>query len=123
MELKRIYCYKWGVQIIDCRYHPLNSIYDNYNPKKIKGQTKKDYYIHPKWTDSKIRNFRKNVRRHNICIRQNVNFHSSLLERKKVPINNFSEYKKMEYSCVKKLLPDLWVPESYHLSKEIMIKK
>ncbi len=65
-------CREWGVQINDCRYRPLNTKYDNYNPRKYKaGQTSKDYYVHTKggWTDKKIRDFRKEVRRHNIWIR------------------------------------------------------
>jgi len=39
-------------QIADCRYRPLNQLFDNYNPL-IKGQTSKDYYIHEEagWTD------------------------------------------------------------------------
>ena len=71
--LKKLdYCGNWGVQITDCRYRPLNSLDDNYNPAKFKtGQTKNDYYIHTKsgWTDQKIRDFRKRVRQHNIWIR------------------------------------------------------
>ena len=66
------YCGKWGVQITDCRYRPLDSAEDNYKPAKFKtGQTAEDYYIHEKakWTDKKIRDFRKRVRQHNIWIR------------------------------------------------------
>ena len=65
-------CRKWGVQITDCRYRPLRSTYDHYNPQKYRqGQTEDDYYIHTKagWTDEKIRDFRKKVRQHNIWIR------------------------------------------------------
>lgn len=65
-------CREWGVQINDCRYRPLNVVYDNYNPSKHrKGQTSKDYYIHKKggWTDSKIRSFRRQIRQHNIWVR------------------------------------------------------
>ncbi|MHC4461414.1 MAG: radical SAM protein, partial [Planctomycetota bacterium] len=72
MLRKLDYCGKWGVQITDCRYRPLNSVEDNYNPAKFKsGQTSEDYYIHEKagWTDKKIRDFRKRVRQHNIWIR------------------------------------------------------
>lgn len=71
--LKKItHCQKWGVQITDCRYRPLDSTEDNYDPSKFRtGQTSKDYYIHEKagWTDQKIRDFRKRVREHNIYIR------------------------------------------------------
>ncbi len=65
-------CRKWGVQITDCRYRPLISTYDHYNPQKFRqGQTEEDYYIHIKagWTDEKIRDFRKKVRQHNIWVR------------------------------------------------------
>jgi len=71
--LKKLdYCKKWGVQIADCRYRPLESLKDDYNPGKYRtGQTGDDYYIHTKggWTDQKIRDFRKRVRQHNIWIR------------------------------------------------------
>ena len=71
--LKKLnYCKRWGVQIADCRYRPLESYEDNYNPAKFRtGQTKDEYYIHEAsgWTDKKVRNFRKKVRQHNIWIR------------------------------------------------------
>lgn len=69
MEKKRKKCKHWGVQIVDCRYRPLNRTFDNYKPQARKGQTKKDYYIHPKWTDFQVRQFRRNVREQNIEIR------------------------------------------------------
>ena len=71
--LKKLnYCKRWGVQITDCRYRPLISTYDHYNPQKFRqGQTAEEYYIHTKagWTDKKIRDFRKKIRQHNIWIR------------------------------------------------------
>lgn len=71
--LKKVdHCKKWGVQIADCRYRPLDSLKDDYNPGKFRsGQTEDDYYIHTRggWTDQKIRTFRKRVRQHNIWIR------------------------------------------------------
>ncbi|CAB1065495.1 hypothetical protein D1BOALGB6SA_10292 [Olavius sp. associated proteobacterium Delta 1] len=70
MEQKRLICRDWNVQIFDCRYRPLDQLYDNYNPR-AKSQTDKDYYIHPGWTDAQIRQFRKNVRKQNIMIRFN----------------------------------------------------
>lgn len=72
MEKKRKICHRWGVQISDCRYRPLDQLYDNYNPQARKGgQTAEDYYIHTKagWGDKKVRQFRRNVRRQNIGIR------------------------------------------------------
>ena len=71
MELKRAQCYEWGVQIADCRYRPLDQTFDRYNPRK-KEQSNEDYFIHESWSDADIRQFRRNVRRHNICIRHNI---------------------------------------------------
>jgi len=64
-------CEKWGVQIIDCRYRPLDLDFDNYNPHLRKGQPAGSFYIHKQsgWTDKKIRDFRITVRQHNIAIR------------------------------------------------------
>jgi B12 binding domain. len=62
MEKKRAKCFKWGVQIADCRYRPLNRTVDNYDPRAYKkGQTEEDYHIHKEagWTDSLVRQFRK----------------------------------------------------------------
>jgi hypothetical protein len=84
LEKKRIACWEWGVQIVDCRFRPLHQIYDNYSPNK-RHQDDTDYYIHENWTDEKIRLFRRNIRRQNICIRYNLNFYSRSLEKKCVP--------------------------------------
>ena len=65
-------CREWGVQINDCRYRPLNTRHDDYNPGKYRaGQSSKDYYIHSKggWSDATIRDFRREVRQHNIWVR------------------------------------------------------
>lgn len=72
-------CKRWGVQIADCRYRPLDQIFDNYNPRKR--QTNEEYYIHPKWTDKQIKLFRKKVRQQNIVIRHDFSFYSKELER------------------------------------------
>ena len=120
MEKKRVKCAEWGVQITDCRYRPLNQTFDHYSPHKTKGQTEKDYHIHKEseWTDSKVRKFRRNIRRHNICMRHEVDYHSTLLERKKVPQNLAKEYRNMKYEEVKKHLPDAWTPFKFHKSTE-----
>lgn len=84
VEKKRIECFEWNVQISDCRYRPLNQTFDYYNPMRYKnGQISDEYHIHKKagWTDKKIRQFRKNVRRQNICIRHGFEFYSKDLER------------------------------------------
>ena len=70
LDRKREKCREWGVQIADCRYRPLDQTFDHYNPQAWKtGQTNEDYFIHPNWTDSQIRKFRKVVREQNIIIR------------------------------------------------------
>ena len=72
-------CKRWGVQIADCRYRPLNQIFDKYNGR-VK-QTSEDYYIHPRWTDKRVKLFRKKVRQQNIMIRHGFDFYSKELER------------------------------------------
>ncbi len=62
------YCRKWGILTIDCRFRPLTSLEDNYNPR-LKYQNEDEYYIHKSWTDKQIRDFRRKVRRQNIAIR------------------------------------------------------
>lgn len=114
MEKKRVQCAKWGVQITDCRYRPLDQTFDEYSPYKTKGQTNKDYYIHPNWTDKEIRKFRRNIRRHNICMRHEVDYHSSILERKKIPQELAQKYREMDYNEVKQYLPDAWTPIKSH---------
>ena len=71
MQGKLEQCRKWGVQVIDCRFRPLNIIVDNYNPR-AKRQTVDDYYIAYNWTDWQIRSFRRAVRRQNIAIRMDL---------------------------------------------------
>lgn len=68
MREKLEQCRRWRTQVIDCRFRPLDRTFDNYNPH-IKKQSPDDYYIAPGWTDSKVRRFRKAVRRQNIAIR------------------------------------------------------
>jgi hypothetical protein len=111
MELKRKKCYEWGVQIADCRNRPLHQEFDNYNGR-IK-QTNKDYYIHKiqGWTDSKVKKFRKNIRRQNICIRNGYDFHSSKLERKVIPKSDYHTITSMPSLEIKKILPDAWWPD------------
>jgi len=71
MIKKLDYCKKLGIQITDCRNRPLELDYDGYNPHKRNGQPEGSFYVHKKggWTDKKIRDFRRHVRRHNIWIR------------------------------------------------------
>ncbi len=60
-------CRRWRVRVIDCRYRPLDSIEDNYNPG-IKSQPPGSYFIHQGWNDLTIRHFRRRVRQQNIAI-------------------------------------------------------
>lgn len=82
MERKRIQCWKWGVQIADCRFRPLDRTFEHYNPRVI--QTEDDYYIRQQsgWTDALIKEFRRNVRRQNIAVRQGLDEYSHTLERR-----------------------------------------
>ena len=79
MEKKLRHCKRWGVQIADCRFRPLNQTFDDYMPRRE--QTKTDYYIHPNWTDMLIKEFRRNVRQQNIVVRHGFSSYSRELER------------------------------------------
>ncbi len=96
MEKKRIKCWRWGVQMSDCRYRPLNQTYDRYNPRK-KGQTNDEYHIHEEsgWSDALIKQYRRNVRRQNICVRHGFPFYSKDFERKRFGKNVTRATKKM----------------------------
>ena len=117
MEDKRVKCFEWGVQITDCRFRPLNSVHDGYNPRK-KRQTRNEYHIHEGWADYEVRMFRKNVRRHNICIRSNADFYSTLIERKSLPRAKIKELKNMSYEEAKHFL-DVWTPKHPHYIKRM----
>jgi len=116
MEEKRKKCYEWGVQIADCRFRPLNQTFDNYNPYKT-DQNNKDYYIHTNWSDSEVREFRRNVRRQNICIRHGFPFYSKDLEHK---VYNRLTGKKIKSICkfdekikyLEKNYIDFWLPQT-----------
>lgn len=109
MEMKRVQCWRWNVQIIDCRYRPLKN-FDNYNPYIKKPQSNKDYYIHPNWNDKLIRTFRSNIRKQNICVRQDIIYYSADIERKRIPKEKAIKYKKMEFEEAKKYVKDAWNP-------------
>ncbi|MGA3198527.1 MAG: cobalamin-dependent protein [Halobacteriota archaeon] len=82
MEQKRIKCAEWNVQISDCRYRPLDQTYDHFDFSKA--QTSEDYFIHPSWSDELVKQYDKNVRRQNICVRHRFIFYSKEFERKKI---------------------------------------
>ena len=79
MKKKLERCKKWGVQIADCRYRPLDQTFDNYNPRRK--QTNAYYHIHSNWTDRQIKLFRKKVREQNILIRHGFKSYNQELER------------------------------------------
>ena len=118
MELKRKKCWEWKVQISDCRYRPLNQTFDYYDPKKQ--QSNKDYYIHPDWTDKEIKQFRKNIRRQNICVRQEVSFYSKKFERKELSKEGIQNIKHLKKEEIKQFLYDAWFPED---SKNELLQK
>jgi len=116
MEKKRIKCWDWKVQISDCRYRPLDQLYDHYNPRKE--QTSEDYYIHEKggWSDQLIKQFRQNIREQNICIRHNFPFYSRALERKnfsKTVRQNLRKINNLEdkVTFMQNLSADYWIPD------------
>lgn len=119
MEKKRVKCAEWGVQITDCRYRPLNAEDDNYSSYK-REQGPEDYHIHIEsgWTDAKVRKFRRNIRRHNICMRHEVDYHSTILERKQIPQERARELREKTYNEIIKghsdELPDAWCPTTFH---------
>jgi len=83
MERKRIKCWEWQVQIADCRFRPLDQLSDDYRPQVI-GQTSADYYICEGWDDALVKQFRRNVRRQNICVRMGYQVYSSAAEHKRL---------------------------------------
>lgn len=139
MELKRLKCWEWKIQISDCRYRPLDQTYDDYSGQKFKyGQTFEDYYIHHErgWTDEKIRTFRKHIRQQNICIRLNIKFYSNCIERdyvndyvSKELINLAKNYPIAEIEPIlDQLKVPYWFPENYnsnghHVTKEEVFKE
>ena len=96
MEKKRIKCWNWQVQISDCRFRPLDQTYDRYNPRKT-GQTNDDYHIHEEsgWSDELVKQFRRNIRGQNICIRHGFPFYSKDFERKRIDRELVMEVKQL----------------------------
>jgi len=116
METKRIKGWEWGIQIADCRYRPLDQLYDNYNGRKA-GQTLEDYYIHEKagWTDELVKQFRKHIRQQNICIRHGFPFYSKSFENKRFGIEIIKKVKELKnitdkIKFIKSIGADYWLP-------------
>jgi hypothetical protein len=116
MEVKRLHCFEWGVQISDCRFRPLNQLFDYYSPRK-KNQNNNDYHISSAsgWNDDLVKEFRANVRRQNICIRHNLPFYSVMLEHNRIEkarvieIKNIRNQKKLAKYLNKNKI-DSWFP-------------
>lgn len=120
LEKKRAKCFEWGVQVSDCRYRPLNRLSDGYNPHKRK-QKPDEYYVHKGWTDEEVRQFRRNVRRHNICIRHNMKYHSRQAEIKKISKEESMIIRDMtaEQAMATGIVNDAWDPsEPYIIDDE-----
>jgi len=122
MEAKRVEAWKFGVQISDCRFRPLDSTFDNYNSHKRRSQSTKDYYIHPKWRDEEIRLFRRNIRSHNICIRLGAKYYSPSAERKRIPLMLAKKYRVADYETAKKYIKDAWNPAKFHKNPQTRLK-
>lgn len=116
MEKKRICCWDWQTQIADCRFRPLDQLFDNYNSRII-GQTSKDYFISDGWNDALVKQFRKNVRRQNICVRMGYTIYSQDAERKKIEKDNLKNLKNIndadtKINYLKNLKVDWWDPKN-----------
>lgn len=110
MEKKRIKCWDWNVQVSDCRYRPLDQTFDNYNGNK-KFQDSNDYYIHANWNNDQIKQFRSNIRKQNICVRQDILYYSADIERKRISKGKASKYKNMNFEEAKRFITDAWNPK------------
>lgn len=116
MEQKRIHCFEWGVQISDCRFRPIDQLHDDYSPHK-KNQSSEEYHIHVEsgWTDALVKQFRRNVRRQNICVRHDLKIYSKQFERKQATpeqiqkVNSTKSVKKKK-QLIDDLGYDYWDP-------------
>lgn len=117
LEEKRLACWDWKVQISDCRFRPLNREYEKYRPR-VNQERLDEYYIHPKWSDKEVKQFRRNVRRQNICVRQSRDFYSATLEHKRVPREDYNKYYFGELD-----LADKWYPGEIHEPEEDIYRK
>jgi hypothetical protein len=116
IEKKRLKCWEWKAQVIDCRYRPHSQLHDYYNARK--SQTSDDYYIHEQagWTDKTLKLIRSQFRRQNILIRQGMQpFHSKYFERpslrKQQPQGLLNKLRVSSPEVVKAHLEDAWFPE------------
>ena len=113
LENKRRFCWDWGVNVTNCRYRPLDQLFDYYHGK-YKVQTDDDYYIHPNWSHDLIKKFNQNVRRHNMCLRFNTKFHSRKMQYKKISKELSNYCRNMTPEEASKHLDDVWNPADFH---------
>jgi len=114
MERKRMKCWEMRVQISDCRFRPLDQLQDDYSTR-LK-QDNSSYHIHENWSDDTIKRFRRNIRKHNICVRHDRFFYSTQLERMKFTKEEISEYNKMsDREKIREKVPDAWFPDEDHM--------
>ena len=106
LEEKRRKCFELGIQIMDCRYRPLTLLRDGYRSHKPLDD---NYYIHPNWSNREVRQFRKNVRRHNICVRWRMTDYYDGLKQK---IMSKEEYMKLS-AKEKEELEGFWNPRKH----------
>jgi len=114
MERKRIKCWEWQAQIADCRFRSLNQLVDQYNPQAT-GQTSEDYFISEGWDDVLVKQFRRNVRRQNICVRMRYPIYSSAAERKRLGKEALKKLRELKTVEEKKAFletsgADWWIP-------------
>lgn len=112
LEYKRMYCFKWRVQVVPCRFRPLDQLHDYYVGKKKK-QTGDEYFIHPKWSDALIRQFNRNVRQHNLAVRYRADYYSSKIEHKKINLELHKRLRYMKFSQAIQYLDDIWNPNEF----------
>lgn len=117
VEVKRVKIFKWGCQIINCRYIPLDSLEDNFS-SYAKSQTSDDYYISPNWTDKQVRMFISNCSRTNGAILFGRKYYSYSLRNKPVKPEIYEKLKYMDYDTAKKYLSDAWDPAKVYLTKD-----
>lgn len=110
LEEKRVLLFNKRIQVTDSRFRPLDRLDDNYNGRLNSPQTNYDYHINPNWTDREIKQFRRNVRRHNSCVRYGADWYSETINRRRISQEEIYHYREMDYETVKQYLTDAWNP-------------
>jgi hypothetical protein len=115
MERKRLKCWEWQVQIADCRFRPLDQLVDGYDPRAT-AQTSEEYFVGEGWNDALVRQFRRNVRRQNICVRMRYPIYSDSAERKRLDKQVLQELRglataKQKGAFLEALGADWWIPD------------